>query len=372
MSILPQPLTAGIAGLSGGGLLSGPLAGVAAGISGVGAGLNSAAFILGSLGGTQSPGETKGQFPISLGTFIMKGFEVPEVAPWGGAQALSVHKLVGGARVIDAMGPDDRVIKIKGTFLSTDADARAQQVDQMRKTGRPVAFLYSNHLYSVVIKAFHPDYKRPDHISYDLEMEVLKDFTQPPTASPLSSSASFLSSLLSMVNAATALIGGLLSIANMTIGAIDAAFGSTSSSIALAISFGPAAALGIPSAIALEQAQIAAMLAAVAAGISGPVSTAITTTLDQAGSLEAANADQLALLLAPLVAAEEMVGIALGFSEAYLAAVPVFGGVQAGASPTVAAANLTTTAALMMADVQMMQIQAALINMQRLIEEMGP
>src|SRR5579859_4349335 len=150
MSILPAPLTAGIAGASGAGLLGGPVAGIAAGISGIGAGLNTAGFILGGLNGPQSPGDTMGQFPVSLGNFIFKGFEVPDTAPWGGAQALSIHKLVGGARVIDAMGSDDRPIKFRGTFLSKDADTRALQIDKMRKAGTSVAWFYANHITTVV------------------------------------------------------------------------------------------------------------------------------------------------------------------------------------------------------------------------------
>lgn len=371
MSILPQPLTATIAGASGGGLLSGPLGGIAAGISGVGAGLNTAGFILAGLGGAQSPGDTVGQFPVSLGNFIMKGFEVPDGAPWGGAQALTIHKLVGGARVIDAMGPDDIAIKFKGVFLSADADTRALQVDKMRKAGLPVAWFFANHITTVVIRSFHPVFKRPDHCTYDIELEVVRDLTQPSTNPPISPSVSFLSSLLSMLNTATALVSSLLSIAAMTFATVDAAFSSVSTSITVAESFSNAAALGVPSAIAQQQAAIAAMIGSVAGGISGPVSDAIATPLDAAGSLEAANADQLALMLAPLVAAQAMMEEALVYSESYLAAVPVFGGVAPGASPLVAAANLTTSAALMLAEAQMMQIQAELINMQRLIETTG-
>lgn len=355
MSLLPQPLT-----------------GIAAGISGIGAGINTAAFIIGGLAGTGSPGETQGQFPVSLGTIAFKGFEVPEAASWGGAQALTIHKLVGGARVIDAMGPDDRAIKLKGTFLSADADARALRIDAYRKTGTPVGFLYANHLYSVVIKAFEPDYKRPDHIPYSLELEVLKDLTQPPMAPPLSAGTLFGLSLGALASAAAALTGGLLAVVGESFATVEAAFAAATAAIGTAESLAAAASLGIASAISQQQAAISALLAAVAGGIAGPAVSGTSAPLAIGGSIEATSADNLAAMLAPILAAQALVQAALDYGETYLAALPVLGGVAAGAQPGVAAADLTGAAALMQAYAVLLQIQAELANMQRLIETTGP
>ncbi len=354
MSLLPQPLT-----------------GIAAGISGIGAGINTAAFIIGGLAGTGSPGETQGQFPVSLGTVAFKGFEVPEAAPWGGGQALTIHKLVGGARIIDAMGPDDRAIKLKGTFLSADADARALRIDAYRKTGAPVGFLYANHLYSVVIKAFEPDYKRPDHIPYSLELEVLKDLTQPPTAPALSASTLFGLSLSGLASAAAALTGGLLAVASVSFATVEAAFAAVTAAIGTAEALATAASLGIVSAISQQQTAIAALLAAVAGGIAGPVVAGIGAPLAIGGSLEATSADNLAAMLAPILAAQTMVQAALDYGETYLAALPVLGGVAGGAQPGVAAANLTGAAALSQAYATLQQLQAELANMARIIATTG-
>ena len=48
-----------------------------------------------------------GVAPVILGPIALQGFEVPESITIGGAQRLAIHRLPGGARVIDALGPDD-------------------------------------------------------------------------------------------------------------------------------------------------------------------------------------------------------------------------------------------------------------------------
>ena len=54
---------------------------------------------------------------VTLGGFAFQDFEVPERIPAGGEQMLAIHKLVGGRRVIDAMGRDDAALEWSGYFL---------------------------------------------------------------------------------------------------------------------------------------------------------------------------------------------------------------------------------------------------------------
>jgi hypothetical protein len=61
-----------------------------------------------------------------------------------------------------------------------------------------------------------------------------------------------------------------------------------------------------------------------------------------------------------------------GFFDTYLAGVAVPGGVQAGANPATAAANLTLSAAVTTAYAQIQQIQAQLAVMQSIVESTGP
>ena len=351
MSILPQPLASALAP-----------------VTGLTAALNTAAFAFGATG---SPSQTIGQFPVVLGTVALQGFEVPDSAPWGGAQALTVHKLIGGARIIDAMGVDDRAISLKGTFLSPDADARALQIDKLRKAGQSVPFSYANHVYLVVIKEFLPAFERPDRVPYTLTLEVLQDQTQPAAIIPLSDDELFGAGLLGLATGGLALLGGLLAVAEQGFATIAAAAAAVDAAIAAAEALNAAASLGILSAVTQQQAAIAALLAAVAGGISGPVIASISLPLQQGGSISASSTDALALMLAPLAAAQAMVAAALDYADDYLAGLPVFGGV-AGSSVALAAARLTTAAALAEAYAELQAIQAQLIVMQRIIATTGP
>jgi hypothetical protein len=80
---------------------------------------------------------------ILLGDFVFDGWEVPEKITWGGAQRVNVHKMIGGERVIDSMGPDNADISWSGIFLSPDASLRADQLDQMRKNGELLDLVFA-------------------------------------------------------------------------------------------------------------------------------------------------------------------------------------------------------------------------------------
>jgi hypothetical protein len=53
---------------------------------------------------------------LTLGDFTFARYEIPERIPFGGDQQLNVHKLVGGVRVIDALGADPMPIEWSGFF----------------------------------------------------------------------------------------------------------------------------------------------------------------------------------------------------------------------------------------------------------------
>ena len=91
---------------------------------------------------------------LVLGPLLLQDFEVPERISWGGAQRLAVHRLPGGARVIDAMGRDDAQIAWTGIFSGADGGARARLVDLMRADGSVWPLTWDNFFYSVVIAEF--------------------------------------------------------------------------------------------------------------------------------------------------------------------------------------------------------------------------
>jgi hypothetical protein len=91
---------------------------------------------------------------VVLGDFVFSGFEVPDQITIGGAQAMTVHKLPGGDRVVDLLGPDERDIEWSGTMIDDDPVSRAQQLDQMRVAGDTLPLTWGDYFYSVIIRSF--------------------------------------------------------------------------------------------------------------------------------------------------------------------------------------------------------------------------
>ena len=122
---------------------------------------------------------------VKLGAFVFKSFEVPEVIPFGGEQALSVKKLPGGARSIDAMGWFPKALKWTGRFQGADALDRALFLQGLFQAGQSLTLTWGALRYQVVPHAFDPDYERFYQIPYSLELEVEQDLTAPVTTLPV-------------------------------------------------------------------------------------------------------------------------------------------------------------------------------------------
>ena len=116
---------------------------------------------------------------LLLGDFEFKDFEVPEQIAIGGAQRLGVHKLIGGKRVIDALGRDDAPVCWSGIFLSENAQIRARRLDYMRAQGDVLTLTWDEMSYQVVICDLTIDYKRRYHLPYRISLVVLQDNTKP-------------------------------------------------------------------------------------------------------------------------------------------------------------------------------------------------
>ena len=111
--------------------------------------------------------------PVTLGTFEFTNFEVPEQMPWGGAQKLNVHKMPGGARVIDNMGRDDHAITWAGVFLGSDHASRAAALNSLRLQGQPLPLAWGPHFRTVVISDFSPVTVGPGRTNYSITVEIL-------------------------------------------------------------------------------------------------------------------------------------------------------------------------------------------------------
>jgi hypothetical protein len=112
---------------------------------------------------------------LLLGPVLLQAFELPPAISWGGAQALHIHKLPGGTRIIDAMGRDDAAITWTGIFTGSDCGLRARTIDLMRANGSIWPLTWDSFFYSVVIDRFEADYRRPNWIPYRISCTVLRD-----------------------------------------------------------------------------------------------------------------------------------------------------------------------------------------------------
>ncbi len=114
-------------------------------------------------------------FSLTLGPVAFAGFELPSSITIGGRQRLAIHRLPGGIRVIDALGPDPADIAFNGIFTGPDAADRARLLDTLRIAGSALPLAWDAFLYTVVIERFEADYRSPWWIPYRLSCAVLRD-----------------------------------------------------------------------------------------------------------------------------------------------------------------------------------------------------
>lgn len=91
---------------------------------------------------------------LVLGPFLFQDFAVPDTLPGGGKQQMHVHKLPGGDRVIDTMGPDDDDRQFTDIHVGSQAQAEVETLDQMRISGQPWPYSNGMEARTVVIASF--------------------------------------------------------------------------------------------------------------------------------------------------------------------------------------------------------------------------
>ncbi len=118
---------------------------------------------------------------VALGDFDFAQTEVPSNIPFGGTQRTAVHELVGGKRVIDAMGRCDRDLTWSGWFLGPDALNRSQYLDGLRVAGKALTLTWSQFSYKVLIVDYVANFERFYKIPYTITCQVIADNTTPVT-----------------------------------------------------------------------------------------------------------------------------------------------------------------------------------------------
>ena len=140
---------------------------------------------------------------LTLGGFQFTGYSVPDVMMGGGNQAMVVHKLPGGSRVIDTLGPDEAPITWSGHFFDPNAYTWALQLDAMRAAGQLLSLTWGGQSRTVIFESFIYRVRRlPAWVEYAIVCTV---YTNPQLGN-----LSTVGSLTSLVNGDLASAVGLL------------------------------------------------------------------------------------------------------------------------------------------------------------------
>jgi hypothetical protein len=143
---------------------------------------------------------------LLLGPIAFQGFEIPERINFGGKQTHHIHKLIGGQRVIDAMGQDPDEIQWKGRFRGAGALTRARAVDALRASGAEVTLSWGGLFFFVIVSHFSAEYERFYEIPYEIECCVSLD----PLNAILGTAVSTVTSLINGDVTSMLSIGALL------------------------------------------------------------------------------------------------------------------------------------------------------------------
>jgi hypothetical protein len=148
---------------------------------------------------------------LTLGSVVFSGFEIPQEIPFGGSQQLVVKKLVGGDRVIDAMGRDDIEIEWSGRFRGSLGEARARELDLMRIQGQQQLLAWSSLRFLVVVEKFKANFQQPFEIPYSISCTIITDLSAPINPAAIDADSAINSDL----NAA-GILGAGLGVAQIT------------------------------------------------------------------------------------------------------------------------------------------------------------
>jgi hypothetical protein len=191
--------------------------------------------------------------PIQIGPICLQGFEIPSSVRFGGRYRLAVHKLSGGRRIVQRLGPDDGEVAFQGTFSGGDAEARVRAFDNLRMSGEIVWLNWESFRRQVVVKAFVADYHSPWWIPYKVSCVVVHQAGA--VASPVSTLSTMISADLGQ--ALSAVAGSAISLTSLqtTLSEPNALTPGTSDQM-LAVAAVGAALDDINSQITLQSAQL--------------------------------------------------------------------------------------------------------------------
>ena len=183
---------------------------------------------------------------LYLGDVSFENFELPARISFGGMQRLAVHKLIGGARLVDTLGRDDLALSWAGVLSGPSAATRALSLDTMRVRGIAENLFWNTFCYSVIISKIQFEYCSPWWIPYEISCIVVADLAQDNVSNNISVTQAVANDLAS----ATSFLGPIFSdaIASASALSVEVAAGQQQALAALASAQNQASSL-------LEQGQ---------------------------------------------------------------------------------------------------------------------
>ena len=174
---------------------------------------------------------------LTLGDVTFLENEIPEYIAVRTEHRAAIHRLVGGARVVDMLGADHAPVSWSGWFVGSTALDRALTLKSMHDDGLPLTLSWSEFLYKVVITEFEADFQREYQIPYRIACTVVQDFlnddgggavpsvddlitSDAATATTLSSSFPTLAAPMATLNTAISAVSSFATAAKSTLNGV--------------------------------------------------------------------------------------------------------------------------------------------------------
>jgi hypothetical protein len=140
--------------------------------------------------------------------FEFTGLEQPQSLSSGGEQRLAIHEMVGGQRVIDAMGVSLSDIGFGGIFTDgANATDRAGYLQNLMTTGASQILAWDVYRFRGLIRSFHANFESFWRIPYQLTFTPSESLSDPITFIATPDLDSTISSDMASANSYTASIG---------------------------------------------------------------------------------------------------------------------------------------------------------------------
>ena len=110
---------------------------------------------------------------LTLGSVEFTVDEMPERVQMGGTQNAAVRRYAGGGIDVQTLGAFDDAISWEGTLWFEKALSRAQAINEMRLSGKPIKLQIGGMTGNVVVTRFHFTYEHDFHVPYNIELQPL-------------------------------------------------------------------------------------------------------------------------------------------------------------------------------------------------------